>query len=1186
MDARNMPLFERQYRFNVITQRSPPNYSRPLDQLSPPATPSSADHHGDPITSPSSTLWTWRSASPPLRRKASTKDLTSAAYSDLFVDRYVTGPTPTLAPLPAAYLRPSLLPAFPPQSPHQQRSLSSPSLSSTISTLHSTPAHSPQPCGVAGQGPPSQRSGITTKRKFLALKPSKRLPRQAEQQWCVYAAVIDTGSYDLGSRPAASDPELRAAGNQAEGGGCGNGPVWAAESGNTNRKIGGRSVRFAGLAQSSSGSAEPSSGEDKVSSRESTYTLSKYRFPIPPNYNWTDTFGHSNEPTPPTSPATLHYRGASFDLVNPHASLLVGKHDIETPGEIDGLLDTYFLEDADMSYDNLTGEPSSPSLSASLSSSRRVRRYADPESARFGIMGIPTMPSATTSPHDYEPSAERRSVLLAREASRRTHPVNQREAIIAANLPREDSSIKDSSQRTSSAYPYSTRSKISNPFDLSVSDDDAVEVRQRFTDPIEVVRRYQHPESATERAGSGEPSVYDEGADAEARAFPLDRDTTIDEIVDQYGYQHPSHALHEHAIHKSISDSSLLMGADTYILNRSESSPAHDFESLRNQSFKSQNEQGIQKPSKQSAPQPRYLLPYLTEVTESPTSDQTYGPTDELLKLTPPGAVKGSVSGAKQAEAVPSSMTVRPLTQWVATAARKLDRTLGPVTTRSYNSPRHVDSSIPQSWSNVDMENSRARPVTSAVGLPHTRPVSFDTVASAGANWEDIADDDGPSDIQDDRNRDSFVSHADTSDAGSAYKQDIGQLPLQSLPSLGTVRTGRAVQIDRQYESPEYQLHTSRAQRVKGEPTNNCVKRCATELITASLMQSQLTDLRGLGITPDAQLQQYRDEVELKQLRLQHRAVVQNAADEIGKGMREREPMSDRKKGKQRAYEPDQRFRSIMSKLGLRQAPSFSSSTRGLFGKQTPSLHSEHRFIMDDHFRTSPTSTRLAYSETANAFETVHGELPNTPSSPYGMFEASPLPQPNTNGSADLHRDHIAVEMQRIRACPAMSGQKAPIPFILGNNADSANALEAQDSTLTSHLPNRRLTDAELQDREQNWTMDTPVCGQHNALDMPSHANMEPRLIARAAAGAPDLHVMQKRISERYLSMTAWFPISALVFGLGGFDGRMRAHTRGRVVEMRKQDKFRALAVATPLGILAYAMVAIVVFVLVELSHL
>lgn len=35
-------------------------------------------------------------------------------------------------------------------------------------------------------------------------------------------------------------------------------------------------------------------------------------------------------------------QGASFDVVNPHASLILGANDFETPAEIDHLLDGYF----------------------------------------------------------------------------------------------------------------------------------------------------------------------------------------------------------------------------------------------------------------------------------------------------------------------------------------------------------------------------------------------------------------------------------------------------------------------------------------------------------------------------------------------------------------------------------------------------------------------------------------------------------------------------------------------------------------------------------------------------------------------------------------------------------------------------------------------------------------------------
>lgn len=67
----------------------------------------------------------------------------------------------------------------------------------------------------------------------------------------------------------------------------------------------------------------------------STFSLS--RFPQPPHFETPRetlrekaiSFATTAPVTPPATPATIHYRGASFDLVNPHASLQY--HDIVTP---------------------------------------------------------------------------------------------------------------------------------------------------------------------------------------------------------------------------------------------------------------------------------------------------------------------------------------------------------------------------------------------------------------------------------------------------------------------------------------------------------------------------------------------------------------------------------------------------------------------------------------------------------------------------------------------------------------------------------------------------------------------------------------------------------------------------------------------------------------------------------------
>jgi hypothetical protein len=98
--------------------------------------------------------------------------------------------------------------------------------------------------------------------------------------------------------------------------------------------------------------------------------------------------------------AVLLYRGASFDLINPRASLLLQPHDIETPGEIDGLLNDYFDEDdedqatANMSYNQRTGEPSQASPRIPSENSRLLRTlYDDAETARRNILGVEDEPT-------------------------------------------------------------------------------------------------------------------------------------------------------------------------------------------------------------------------------------------------------------------------------------------------------------------------------------------------------------------------------------------------------------------------------------------------------------------------------------------------------------------------------------------------------------------------------------------------------------------------------------------------------------------------------------------------------------------------------------------------------------------------------------------------------------------------
>jgi hypothetical protein len=91
-----------------------------------------------------------------------------------------------------------------------------------------------------------------------------------------------------------------------------------------------------------------------------------------------DFAGCLNTSTSPSAPATVLYRGASFDVLNPHASLVPGSHNFETPAEIDGLLDSYFEVHDENTQDNMydntaaAGDSSPASSHVPSEGSRRV----------------------------------------------------------------------------------------------------------------------------------------------------------------------------------------------------------------------------------------------------------------------------------------------------------------------------------------------------------------------------------------------------------------------------------------------------------------------------------------------------------------------------------------------------------------------------------------------------------------------------------------------------------------------------------------------------------------------------------------------------------------------------------------------------------------------------------------------
>ncbi|KAH9835061.1 hypothetical protein Tdes44962_MAKER08597 [Teratosphaeria destructans] len=224
----------------------------------------------------------------PLRRKSSRRDL-SGDYSPANSHQASSPPLPRArSPDSQALLIP-----LPPSTPQQHPSAASPSLSSTITTLQSTPTQTP----VAQPGlnlPSSSEAAcrvflepLRVKRKFPGPKPPKRLPRRADDGgWLVLASVIgDRESVDHLQVQSVCVPERPRGGLAARGRRPESEGIKAKQD---------RSVRFAGIwSESDEGESTDrlAQGGGKDATGDSTYTLSNFKFPTPPGYARLGTFG-------------------------------------------------------------------------------------------------------------------------------------------------------------------------------------------------------------------------------------------------------------------------------------------------------------------------------------------------------------------------------------------------------------------------------------------------------------------------------------------------------------------------------------------------------------------------------------------------------------------------------------------------------------------------------------------------------------------------------------------------------------------------------------------------------------------------------------------------------------------------------------------------------------------------------
>ncbi|TKA79549.1 hypothetical protein B0A55_02735 [Friedmanniomyces simplex] len=1241
-----MPLLG-QYSDVNVTTRLPRNFSKPFASLSSPVTPHSAHEIPDPERN---SFFTWRiphSASPPLRRKPSHIDLAASDYGRLSGGYSVTLASKRLAPIQQQQqLAPSLLQAFSPDQQHQLPTPTSPSLSSSITTLQSTPTHSPIVLGGVqfdqwqGEGPVQ----VTSKRKFPFTQ-AKRLPRRVTSAWCVYAAVIERGiAEDFGGSDSTAESEAEAE------------PEAEVQRLEVRR---GRSVRFADIEkETSSGAEQSTSGEEKEATAGSTFTLSNFKFPPPPGSNWA---GHSADPTPPTSPATLHYRGASFDVVNPHASLLLGKNDIETPAEIDGLLDDYFTSHTDMAYNG--GQISSHSLSNNQDGSKRGRMlYADPESARRTIMRLPSAPFTEAPPLQESPLAGKGHASTHTPAA--LAPIEELVPDSAPHGQEEAGRRPASAVRDSATYSSSLHS---DPFDLYLSDDEGprrnnidsvVGPRLRVTVGTYGQAQIDRDAALWAAIERDELAGLDEGADAEAETYHYDRESTIGNIVE--AYDHTTYPAPEDVSYPQ----SIEYGRNEYLEDGMGDTSIDDQQQSAYGPARYQYQYAHHPPPGLPVPTPPGHMPFYYDCTDLPTSEQTYGATGELLQVTPQNTAGYNSSypyptgGAEVYPPISYDEHYQPY--YPPMPYSNYQESYYP-TTDSYKQPYHPQmpydynssyyphdnkenvppsdsvvnfqqpAGMPTTWSNADLPPSHR----ASLSAPKGRQAPVPTYGRKRALpkkklhdddddpvWVDIDPADDPEEDMRAAQRDSQLSYANTSDPGSMCEhwEYGGMCCMPSVPKRGR-RSLQATKLPDGTLGHVPYIEAVQPKALSQNSEETYVKE-GIALIKQVMREKSVKATWGGEGNPSAELKENKMwEIKLRKLKNEHPRAVKDAADHVA--LEVPNMMPDQGRAWSNGYDPHVCFQELMDRLNLYTADPHELPKEPKRSRMPHrGLSESAQRLLDEHPGSS--SAGLEYSNTFNSFSTVKPASPRLPS--WLADLESPLkPRPAmTPGSRAIatpsHKQYRGrslattpsdsqrtgrvekYEMNELTRCsrsgtgavrPAMSGQTTLRPLQLGSNNNTT-----LDSSTTSFVPGRRMTDTDLLQREPGWTMgprDRPAASASASasaaaaaprfafeLSPADTALLGPRLLSLTEAQGREHAKERRHISNRAFCLTAVCPVSAALFGMGCLDGVARRVSGGRVEGMEEEDMFWARWIAAPLGVVFWAVVVIVVVVLVE----
>lgn len=568
-------------------------------------------------------------------------------------------------------------------------------------------------------------------------------------------------------------------------------------------------------------------------------------------------------------------------------------------------------------------------------------------------------------------------------------------------------------------------------------------------------------------------------------------------------------------------------------------------------------------------PNPTYGgVKYWSNCSELPTSDRTYGETNQLLNITP------EVNPIQ-----PGEMVLPPYDGGQGTNPFRRGYYYGPCSPSPSSCDTVVyherNSNVPDQSRFVEegMQDDAHRP------LPRSSSIyPFDSIfdrmpgADAESAWETEMSKSSAA-LHRVSSRLSNDSYADT----SAYDPEI------------RLSTGPDALAEAAQESGKPAEKRDGAQRTNFEappdaPADHFDHRRdtqkATSLLSDNILIEGMRTKNGKIVNIDKE-QRKLDLAELERLRRSNPAAVREASEFLAN--RSVEDVADVKttaRAKLRkiaAFKPEYSSESIFSNvkdIGRGTPSNKSVSERRLLGTPDSFIGQNNLEWSDSLCDFVTIRDGLSHGQWSPFTDNATAQALAVPSSPAGVAASA-----GGRHAVELGR-HSEQASGKRQYCPAMNGQTR------------LHELKLLPSKRYVPTRGQGLTDAELLRREPAWTLEpqrfaNKTIGTNTASAQRSSQQPDielPRLVSTTnyeyvAENDVELRKKIDRISDTVSFTCGFFPFLPLVFYFGGFDGYMRDQTRGRWPAMKRSDKRKSLFLYLPLGLIAWALVATVIVI-------